>query len=167
MNSAIVTNDGNLLAFGNWNSDERPYHTAGIASNVSILSLDLQIAESCILKLDDNTLFLIGGRQKSTQKYTDQGRPSICEKGPTFNSTYFYDLNNMTYTEGPDLLIERRNHECSLFKHRGKNIVMVVGGLSIFGRGQYGKLLHSVEMLDLSNPLAWFPGNSNSLTLTY
>ena len=146
------------MAFGNWNSDERQYHVAGTASNVSILSLDLQIPESCILKLDDNTLFVIGGRQKTTQLVNEQERTFKCEKGPTFNSTYFYDVSNMTYTEGPELMIERRYHECALFKHRGKDVVIVVGGYSDVGRGHRRKNLHSVEMLDLSNPTAWFQG---------
>ena len=125
----------------------------------------LRCPPSCMLKLDDNTLFVIGGRQKSTRRYHPDRGGWVCEDGPTFNSTYFYDLNNMTYTEGPDLLTERRYHECSLFKHRGKDVVMVVGGLSMVGEGWNGGLggyngghLHSVELLDLSNPTAWFPG---------
>ena len=148
------------MSFGNWNSDQRQHHTTGTASNVSIMSLDLQIPESCMLKLDDNTLFVIGGRQKSTRIYHPDRGGWVCEDGPTFNSTYFYDLNNMTYTEGPDLLTDRRYHECALFKHRGRDVVMVVGGLVGKGNDWNKKplQLHSVEMLDLSNPTAWFPG---------
>ena len=163
MNSAVVTEDGNLLAFGNWGPDERQYHhTAGFASNVSIMSLGLQIPESCMVKVDENKLFVIGGRQKTIYNNYEP-RYFRCDDGPTFNSTYVFDLSNMTYTVAADLSIERRSHECAMFKHNGRDIIVIAGGTAKVGTHfedvNSRDDTQSVELLDLSNPTTWIPGN--------
>ena len=175
MNSAVVTEDGNLLALGNWGPDERQYHhTAGFASNVSIMSLGLQIPESCMVKVDENKLFVIGGRQKTIYNVYESGRQKTiynvyeprfarCDDGPTYNSTYIFDLSNMTYTVAADLSIERRSHECAMFKHNGRDIIVIAGGTAKVGTHFYDAYsrddTQSVELLDLSNPTTWIPGN--------
>ena len=164
MNSAVVTEDGNLLALGNWGPDERQYHhhNAGFASNVSIMSLGLQIPESCMVKVDENKLFVIGGRQKTIYNNYEPGY-FRCDDGPTYNSTYIFDLSNMTYTVAADLSIERRSHECAMFKHNGRDIIVIAGGTAKAGTHFYDAYsrddTQSVELLDLSNPTTWIPGD--------
>ena len=71
-------------------------------------------------------------------------------------NTKFYNYNEKTFRAGPDLIVARRSHTCSMLKTNHGSYV-VVGG------GYYQAALDSTEYLALDEPITWRKGENNYL----
>jgi hypothetical protein len=81
---------------------------------------DLPIALKwhCLVTLNETTVLLIGGQ--STDKM-----------GPTSKATFYFNINDQTWTEGPGLIKGRYSHSCALFQspqHANTDTVIIAGG---------------------------------------
>ena len=63
--------------------------------------LPVGIKNHCMVTLNSSTVMLIGG---TTQH-------SLYNK-----KTFFYDIDNQTWTDGPDLISPRCRHKCGMIK---------------------------------------------------
>ena len=69
------------------------------------------------------------------------GRTGFCD-------TWFLDLTDNTWTQGPDMSTCRFHHTCSLLK--GSNEIVIVGGSTKPANSSCSRMsLSSVEILDL------------------
>jgi hypothetical protein len=93
------------------------------------------------VSLNDTTVILVGG---------------YLADGITSTSTFFFNNEHETWTEGPSLITGRRRHSCALFKsrqHWHTDTVIVTGGYN--GSGY----LASTEFLNL-NSNSWTSGTN-------
>jgi hypothetical protein len=128
-----------------WNSTTL-WLTGGIIGNVRTKStefvqltgttpgpdLPLEVANHCLVSLNDTTLLLIGGYLQNRTR----SKASI-----------YYNTDHMTWTDGPSLTIGRTGHSCALFKspqHGHTDTVIVTGG-------QNAGNLASTEFLSLES----------------
>ena len=74
--------------------------------------MPMPLASHCFVKLNATTAMLAGG-------VTYSGRS---------NRTWFYDIDAMTWTEGPELQVSRWQHACGTLKIDTSAVVIVVGG---------------------------------------
>ena len=79
------------------------------------MTLPSKIGHSCIVKWDENTFLLVGGSNWPTKPYERK-------------ETYFIHMDNNTVTNGPDLLIPRKQHACNEIIANGESFIIVAGG---------------------------------------
>ena len=75
------------------------------------IKLPVAMRDSCIIPWGTNTFMIIGGRTESDRK-----------------QTYFINLANNTYTNGPNLLTARSSFACHTMKIHGEEFIIVAGG---------------------------------------
>ena len=108
--------------------------------------LPFYIGHHSMILFDENTIFLIGGRQSE-----GSGTERRIE---TSNKTWILNpKNEFSICEGPPLKIGRRGHSCAIIKRDGKSYIVVAGGEDI-----NNKILDSVEMLDPLSGQGWIDG---------
>ena len=89
----------------------------------------------CVLKVNDTTVFLSGG-------YT------------TSRKTYFYNMGDAVWSEGPDMKIPRYGHGCGLVKDRTTSTLFIV-----VAGGYNSGYLDTTELLPLNHgELNWIYG---------
>jgi hypothetical protein len=77
--------------------------------------LPLEVSNHCLVSLNETTLLLMGG-------YISGGAS---------NSTYYYNTDHKTWTDGPSMITGKAQHSCALFKspqHGHTDTVIVTGG---------------------------------------
>ena len=108
--------------------------------------LPFYIGHHSMILFDENTIFLIGGRQSE-----GSGPERRIE---TSNKTWILNpKNEFSICEGPPLKIGRHGHSCAIIKRDGKSYIVVAGGEDI-----NNKILDSVEMLDPLSGQGWIDG---------
>ena len=75
------------------------------------IRLPVAMSGSCIVPWDTNTFLIIGG-----------------DSGATRSQTYFFNMANNTYTNGPSLLRARSHFACHTMQVNGEDFIIVVGG---------------------------------------
>ena len=104
------------------------------------VTLPKAIQELCVVSWDEDTIFVIGGKDK---------------RGFARAETYIINIKTLKIIDGPKLKIPRHSHACQELQIEGRNYVVVVGGY-IFTRG----LLKSTEVLDKGNlDQGWVSGD--------
>ena len=108
--------------------------------------LPFYIGHHSMILFDENTIFLIGGRQSE-----GSGPERRIE---TSNKTWILNpKNEFSICGGPPLKIGRHSHSCAIIKRDGKSYIVVAGGEDI-----NNKILDSVEMLDPLSGQGWIDG---------
>jgi len=78
------------------------------------------IRDSCIVPWDTNTFMIIGG-----------------DSGGLRSQTYFFNMANNTYTNGPSLLTARSFFGCHTMKINGEDFIIVAGGFGATKSTEY------------------------------
>ena len=113
--------------------------------------IPLEIFGHCMVKVDEHTFFMTGGRV-----YSDH----------TEARTYFYDMVSRTWTLGPDMNQPRAHHRCEVFRNPATNSlnIIVMGGYDY----EHQTELDSVELLDLDAGFwSWTLGPPLPVAVTY
>merc|ERR1712029_769016 len=105
-----------MVMAGGWNGKSLRMATIEVVapntkSEILPIRLPVAMEESCIVPWDTNSFFIIGGYSGSNRK-----------------QTYFINMANNTYTNGPSLLTARREFACHTMQVNGEDFIIVAGG---------------------------------------
>ena len=143
--SAVVLPNGDLWIIGgkddvnNYLSTSETMNLQGSQTGIELRDTDTYgspkpMAHHCSMMVNATTAFITGGTW-----YTRE--------------TFFIDIHNWKFTEGPQMEKARAYHGCAVFMHNNINYAVVAGGYD------YDKNLKSTEILDLdSETLGWTKG---------
>jgi len=122
-NGEVIINNKLVIAGGN-NGYHRLDTIEVVAPNTRSRTLPIRLPvamrSSCIVPWDTNTFFIIGGYS-----------------GVTRSQTYFFNMANNTYTNGPSLLTARSTFACHTMKINGEDFIIVAGGYGAFKSTEY------------------------------
>ncbi len=104
---------------------------------VQIPSLPIPIVHHCMVTINATTVMVIGGYNKMF---------------PFSASSYYFNIAEETWKEGPLLTFGRHSHKCGIIRKTGKKSIVVVGGVN-----DSGVFLRSVEILD-DDATEWHSG---------
>ena len=108
--------------------------------------LPFEIWGHCMIKYDENSIYIIGGQQNKSVS----------------NKTWIADSSNgFKIREGPTLNVHRRGHSCGKFEKNGEIVLIVAGGFD-----QTLQDLDSMEYLIPSTGQGWILGMYTYLCTT-
>ena len=132
--SAVVLPNGELWIQGGYNGNFlSKSETMSLQGSQYGMELEKAIVGHCSMMINATTAFITGG---FTGSYSRE--------------TYFVNIQNWRWTEGPQMDEARGWHGCAVFMHNYKNYAVVAGG---------GPYLSSTEILDLNSlTMEWTKG---------
>ena len=116
-----------------------------------------RVVGACMVIIDATTVFIAGGyhgRCHSNFRIHPKPAPNIicfwCIAGRnSFCDTWFLDLTDNTWTQGPDMTTCRHHQTCTLLEDTNE-IVIIAGGTKATNTSCKTQYQNSVEVLDLS-----------------
>ena len=113
-------------------------------------NLPYNIANSCSVKYNSSSIFIIGGT-----KYDIDSVPAL----NLLSSTWIFDPeNDFHMKQGPSLKHERKTHSCGIMKSKGKSLIIVAGGRTGPMPFSAMAITDSVEIYDPMSNQGWKSG---------
>jgi hypothetical protein len=133
--AAAQLHDGKLLVTGGYNGSFSYLNSAELLTEEgwesNIPSLQITIAGHCMVTVNSTTVMVIGGVQN----------------GQYSGETFFFTFGEESWTEGPELKINRDIHSCGRIRRNKESQEM---NIIVAGGYDYPSFLSSVEILDES-----------------
>ena len=130
----------------------------GQTNGVSGPTLPYELSRMCAVKLTEEQIFLIGGRDGT---FDNGGEWPNEERKEVW---IFNPKDGFSVKQGISLNTKRSFHSCSTMRHDGKTVIVVAGGFNSDGTDDYH--LDSVEIYD-PDYNAWYPGKRHQKIFTF
>ena len=139
--SSLVLNESTIWITGGFKFEQKTTEFFTLGQEMTKgPELPFKIFGHCMVQVDEQTVYIIGGRQ---EKEPDPAGYILPEEDKGLRKIWKIDpTNNFAIELGPDLIEERSDHACATMRINGKIFIVAAGGVKN----------RSVELLDTSAP---------------